>query len=229
VRTASGNDPSELDFSVVDTATLLVTAPDGTQTGFNPNTGKVVQTASDAAYFVQDNAVDTDGGSEAPTSVTYFVDWGFPINGSYTVQLNGLALGTYELAVTAFNINGGREVSAVVNGVASVGSTSSFQIQYVPTPGATATIMRLATFQSTLADIANSLALGLIDNAGIANALSSKIQAASSAASSGQNQTAGNVLNAFLNQLNAQTGKHITGVAPQVLLEDANSVISQLP
>jgi hypothetical protein len=59
-------------------------------------------------------------------------------------------------------------------------------------------------------------------------ALSSKIQAASAAASSGQNQAAGNILNAFLNQLSAQAGKHVTGVAPQILLEDAESLISQV-
>jgi hypothetical protein len=114
-------------------------------------------------------------------------------------------------------------------GVTSPGSTSMFQVQFSSTSGTSLTVSRVATFQNTLADIANSLALGLIGNEGIANALTSKIQAASSAANSGQNQAARNILNAFLNQLSAQTGKHITGAAPQILLEDASSLISQLP
>jgi hypothetical protein len=86
----------------------------------------------------------------------------------------------------------------------------------------------VATFESTLADIGNSLQLGLIDNAGIANALSAKISAASDAASGGDSTAGSNILNAFKNQVAAQTGHHITDVAPRVLQEDADSLISQL-
>jgi hypothetical protein len=68
----------------------------------------------------------------------------------------------------------------------------------------------------------------LIDNAGIANSLTSKIEAAQAAANAGQNQTAINILNAYGNELNAQAGQQITGIAPQVLQEDVNSLISQL-
>ncbi len=83
----------------------------------------------------------------------------------------------------------------------------------------------MATFQGTLADIANSITLGLIDNAGIANSLSEKIEAAENTTGPTRN----NVLNAFENEVSAQSGKHITGVAPQVLLQDAASLISQNP
>ena len=83
----------------------------------------------------------------------------------------------------------------------------------------------MATYQSTIADINNSLALGLIDNAGIANSLTTKIQAAASASNS---KAASGVLGAFENEVSAQTGKHITGIAPQVLQTDAASLISQL-
>jgi hypothetical protein len=86
----------------------------------------------------------------------------------------------------------------------------------------------VATFPSTLQDISNSFQLGLIDNQGIANSLSSKITAASVAAARSDTTTAANELGAFTNEVNAQTGKHITGIAPQVLLADAASLISQL-
>jgi hypothetical protein len=81
----------------------------------------------------------------------------------------------------------------------------------------------MASFQSTLADISNSLQLGLIDNQGIANSLSQKIQAAQAAIGPARN----NILKAFENDVNAQTGKHVNGIAPQVLLQDADSLISQ--
>jgi hypothetical protein len=86
----------------------------------------------------------------------------------------------------------------------------------------------VAPFQGTLDDISNMLALGLIDNKGIAKALSSNINAASNAAAGGDKKTAENILKAFINQVNAQSGKHISGVAPQLLLADANCLLGQL-
>jgi len=86
-----------------------------------------------------------------------------------------------------------------------------------------------ATFQSTLADINNSLQLGLIDNQGIANSLSQKIQAAADAAARGQTEASKNILMAFKNEVSAQRSKHISDPAAQVLLEDADSLLSQNP
>jgi hypothetical protein len=64
-----------------------------------------------------------------------------------------------------------------------------------------------------------------VDNKGIANSLSQKIEAAQKATWVARN----NILNAFKNEVNAQSSKHITGIAPQVLLQDADSLISQNP
>jgi hypothetical protein len=69
----------------------------------------------------------------------------------------------------------------------------------------------------------------LIDNAGVANSLARKIKEAASSVAEHESDDAKEVLNAFKHQVSAQTGKHITGVAPQVLLGDAASLISQLP
>jgi hypothetical protein len=150
-------------------------------------------------------------------------------------------------------------------GIAGPGSSSSVEVQFASTPGSTSTVVLAATFQSTLQDISNSLQLGLIDNQGIANSLSRKINVASVAAGGGDNTTAANVLRAFTNEVKRlaedvrdgideagkpgigddrerreaehrqrqdkdreHTGKHITGIAPQVLLADAAHLISQL-
>jgi hypothetical protein len=58
--------------------------------------------------------------------------------------------------------------------------------------------------------IANLLASGCIDSAGVANALTSKLSAAQGALGSGQIQTAINTLGAFKSQVQAQAGKHIS-------------------
>ena len=78
VKTPSGNDPSELDFAIGDYATLLVTAPDGTQTGFDPRTGTVLKGSEQSAFFADDNTIDTDEENVAPTSTTYSVQWSLP-------------------------------------------------------------------------------------------------------------------------------------------------------
>jgi hypothetical protein len=196
-------------------------------TGLDALTGQTEQNIPRSHYtgdYISDP--DTDEPLNLPS---YFLDVKQPVPGVYRIVITGTELGSYNLTIRGYVMDGTGGVATVLPGVASPGSTSTFSVQFSSAPGTSSTASRVATFQSALADIANSLALGLIDNAGIANALASKIQAASSAASSGQTQAAGNILNAFQHQLSAQSGKHITGVATQVLQEDADSLISQLP
>jgi hypothetical protein len=61
----------------------------------------------------------------------------------------------------------------------------------------------------------------------LANSLSSKLKAAAEASARGQIQTSRNTLEALKRELNAQAGKHINGVAVQILLEDADSLLKQ--
>jgi hypothetical protein len=148
----------------------------------------------------------------------------FPQSGTYLVEAAGTALGTYMLDFRSVASDGSVQES-ILSGVTNVGATTTYRATYSPTPGSSLGLGRVSTFQTTLADINNSLQLGLIDNGGIANSLSQKIDAAQSAAGPARN----NILNAFKKEVNAQTGKHITGIAPQVLLQDAASLISQNP
>lgn len=83
----------------------------------------------------------------------------------------------------------------------------------------------VATLATTLSDIANSLQRHWIDNAGIANCLSQKIQAAQNAAAPERN----NILNAFKNEVNAQAGKHLANAGVHVLLQDVDSLLNQNP
>lgn len=222
------SDISELDFSLGDAADLLVTDPTGAQTGLvDVSTGADLQQIQNSAHFV--DAYDNDLTGQAATSAGHFVDIFQPINGSFGVTAKGLKPGIFALRIRAFSQDGSAQPGLTIAGIAGVSSTSAFQVQSSSAVGSTPIVTRVATFQSTLADISNSEQLGLIDNAGIANALTSKIQAAQSAATTGQRQTAINILGAFENQLSAQTGKHVIGVAPQVLQEDAASLISQIP
>ena len=99
----------------------------------------------------------------------------------------------------------------MVPGIASVGSSTTYQINSAN--GSPVSISLLATFDGTLADVANELRLGLIDNEGIANALSQKLKTAKDAVRPDRES----ILHAFIQQVEAQTGKHITAYASAIL------------
>jgi hypothetical protein len=218
-------DISELNLAVGDAAELLIVNSAEQKTGYDPSVGNVVQQIPNSVYL-RDSLQDDRTGAP-PTEIDHFGEIFQPTQGTYQVLVTGLKLGTYSLSERMFSKDGSAQPDVIVAGVAGPGSSSAFSIHVSSVPGSTPTAVRIATSQSTLTDISNSLALGLIDNHGIANALTSKISAASAAAAGGDKTTASNILNAFIHQVNAQTGKHITGVAIQVLLEDANSLMSQ--
>ena len=72
------------------------------------------------------------------------------------------------------------------------------------------------------------LAAGMIDNAGIANSLMSKADAAASQIAQGNTKAAANQLNAFINELDAQAGKHLTQQAHDLLKAAALFLINSL-
>ena len=100
-------------------------------------------------------------------------------------------------------VTGGEAVTELDNvGLpSSIGATSTGQLPYSPAPESPGIVTMVATFQGTLDDISNTLALGLIDNKGIAKALSSNINAASNAAAGGDRKTAENIIIELKNEV----------------------------
>jgi len=72
------------------------------------------------------------------------------------------------------------------------------------------------------------LAAGMIDNAGIANSLTNKSNAAAAQIARGNTAAANNQLNAFINELNAQAGKHLSLQGYNLLKAAALYYISRL-
>jgi hypothetical protein len=71
--------------------------------------------------------------------------------------------------------------------------------------------------------------LGLVDNPGICTALMAKLQNAKTKIDNCQLHVAVNMLEAFMNQLDAQNGKHVGGAEYNVLFVNAEFVINNLP
>lgn len=220
-------DMSGLDFCVGTSANLLVTDPSSNRTGFDETASAVLEQIPQSVYF-SDSLRDDEMGAP-PNDQSHSVLVFQPAQGTYTVFVTGRQLGSYTVQVDAFSADGTAQPEVSFQGVANVVSSSTFQVQFASTTGASPIVTRVATFQSTIADLSNSFQLGLIDNSGIAKSLSRKISAAASAAARGESTTASNILGAFKAEVSAQTGKHITGIAPQMLEEDASSIIGHLP
>jgi hypothetical protein len=200
---------------------LLVIDPQGRSLG-NVSLGLDVFQIPKGTYvreypFADDNGTGVSNGDPTGVKTAYVRA---PLTGNYQLVATGTALGIYLLIVRQFGADGSAQQTAV-SGVTDIGAVTKYS--YSSSVLGTPAVTPIASFQSALADINNSLKLGLIDNGGIANSLSQKIQNAQDVTGPARN----NILNAFKSEVNAQSDKHITGIAPQLLLQDADSLISQ--
>jgi len=83
-----------------------------------------------------------------------------------------------------------------------------------------------ATIQSTIAGVNRFYAEGKIDSAGIRSNLLDKLNTAQTYLNKDNIKAAKNALQAFINAVQAQSGKHITADAATLLITDAQWVIA---
>jgi 2',3'-cyclic-nucleotide 2'-phosphodiesterase (5'-nucleotidase family) len=88
------------------------------------------------------------------------------------------------------------------------------------------TITSTVTLESTIADLVSFYEDGEIDNHGVFNSLLKKLEDAQAAFDKGKTKAAVNKLEAFINEVMAQSGKHITPEAAKSLMWDAKWVIN---
>jgi hypothetical protein len=227
------NDPPDLtglSISASATVNLLVTDPNGNVAGFDPSTGDPLQYIAHSAASIDEIDDDVTGDAGSPVQN---VTVNSPSSGRFGITLTGQGVGEFVLNVGMVASDGTVQTFSFP-GLGAAGSSTTYALQYSPAPGST-TVALTATFQSTLADISDGFALGLIKNQSVVNVLSSDINAAADAADRGDFVSEKNYLNTFVSHLNFwsstdhATGGQITGVAPQVLINDANSLLSQIP
>ena len=98
------------------------------------------------------------------------------------------------------------------------------------TPVNVTTIMPVVNLLDTLVSLKHqAVANGWIDNQGVANSLDSKLDNAKSKLEAGDTTAAKNMLNAFVNEVEAQNGKHLTSEAYALLKYNAEYLIDRLP
>jgi hypothetical protein len=106
-----------------------------------------------------------------------------------------------------------------VNAADNVGGTSSASVSF--------TI--IVTPDSIKDDVGQFGESGAINNRGIAKSLLAKLDAAAAARARGSCATADNIYQAFINELQAQSGKHVDAAAAAIMITDAQYLIAHCP
>lgn len=86
-------------FLLYSPAELLVTAPDGSKTGFDPITGRTYNEIPNSSYQLE-GYDDAETGIINPDKVKILDITGVPSDGEYLVQVTGTGTGMYDLAIT---------------------------------------------------------------------------------------------------------------------------------
>jgi hypothetical protein len=93
----------------------------------------------------------------------------------------------------------------------------------------TVTFTIIVTPDSIKCDVTQFLQSGAITNGGNANSLLAKLDAAAAARARGQCSTAANIYSAFINELQAQSGKNVDAAAAAIMIADAQYLIAHCP
>jgi len=143
-------------------------------------------------------------------------DSGSGLNGAPTAALDGAAV-TSGQSIQLWTRGLGNHILVVTGADVAGHSTSQ-----------TVTFRIIATIDSLIATVNVFAAQNMIDDAATVGGLLGKLDDARQAASRGNNTVAINKLQNFIDQVRAQSGKHITPGAAQTLITDAQYVISTL-
>jgi hypothetical protein len=225
VEDPAGNN-SALSLAIGGVGDLLISDEIGRHTGFDDATNMVVKEIPQSTYAR--NSLGNDEAMDAPAETAHSIHLLRPQDGNYTAVITGLQFGQYKLVIRAFSQDASAQPPIVLNGIASPGSQSSFQIQFASVPGSVSIAARFATFQSALDDIGNSFELGLI-NKGRAKSLSKMIRRAQEGLWEGDKEKSRRILKEFIERVGNATPKHIAPVAAHILTEDVNSLLGQIP
>ncbi|HWY70444.1 MAG TPA: SBBP repeat-containing protein [Terriglobales bacterium] len=184
--------------------------------------------------------VDVGGSGKSSVTVNSSGEFNAPVNLSVSGQPSGVTalLDPNPLTPSA---GGSQSSSLTVNlGLAATPGAFSLHVKGdsgLLTHSASAQVIVRASTEGTGTVIDGITAAGCIDNAGISGALINKLNQAQSSIDAGQIQDAINTLSALLNQLQAQSGKHIhssctvngqTFNPVDVLFQDVRAILASL-
>jgi hypothetical protein len=136
---------------------LLVTAPNGQETGFSPSAGAVVEQIPASDYYTE--SIGDDSGGTADTPPVKKIEIGTPAAGQYTLQVIGTGSGSFTLWFAGWDDNG-TPSTQTVTGNTALGQSTGYEVGYSSLPGSqiqVAGIPRLAGAISSTAPSGHGL------------------------------------------------------------------------
>ena len=131
VGRSTGN-VSGFDIVVGNAAEVLVVDPQGRRTGFDTNTGLVLEEIPQSVHFV-DTIENSDLTGAPGTDSAHQVEIYLPLTGVYQVYLIGTNSGGYQLALRGYSQNGTREVPLTLQGTRAADATVAYQVNLTST------------------------------------------------------------------------------------------------
>ncbi len=225
-----GNENAQIDFYAEEEGVYyVITDPQGRRVGYDVVTKQYLEEFS-AEFFISLAEGDKISGRDE-ISEKFHGDAMFNLMpGAYTIEVIGVGLTDFDISIGISRRIQSEGITAFdFTGIIDKDLTSKFQFIYNSDPSKPAGIAtRIATPSNLKQDIALSRKIGWIDNDGIMNSLLKKAKAIEASISKGNKTSAKNQLNAFINEVNAQKGKHISDKAAKILLEDAQYILENL-
>lgn len=219
-------DRSKLVIATNSFANIVVVDSSGRRTGLGATQGAVLNEIPNAFYF--EDSIADDVGDENDEGVNRSVVISTPLAGTYQIIVTGALSGPSTTWITAYSQDGLPQLHTPLTGIAVPGSQLQLSVQYSPTTGSVSTVSTNATFDSTLADIANSASLDLV-NKETARELSRIIERAKEEAGEGEVRETRRLLKAFKDVLEDHTPKRVNKISAAVLAQDADSLLQGLP
>lgn len=219
----------EISILVNGAVEFVLEDPLGRHSGFDP---KLNRRYDEINKSYGKNEVDSENPNvEPPEPASEFIT-SDPLNGNYKLVLYGTKLSNYKLYVTLIRFFDkltdsvdGKSFEFI--GVIDSGATVQYQFEYNSTLNAPLIAKKVVEGLILLQDLDNCLKLGMIKNQGLYTSLKQKATNAIRQHAKGQDKSAVNLLQAFLNEVNAQTEKGLNKDAAAILTEDAEALIQQ--
>jgi len=204
-------------------AELLVTDPQGRKLGKDPINNISYNEIPNASYYQEGigNPFPEEPISIEESKNIWIAD---PIDGKYDIKIIGTDPGTYSLGFLTYN-NIGESTDVSFEAVTNIGVISNYSIDYSSIPEEPTIIERIINIQDVITEIEIGRQLNLIDNNGIKNSLIKKLDNAQRQIELNRKNTATNILNAFINEVEAQKGKYINLNFAELLIDDAQYII----
>gem|GEM_PF-1555279 len=206
---------------------LCVTDSSNRKTGYDYASKSVIETIPDCFY--NEDCLSSSDPNYPPGPIVKLITIQNHCDEIYNLQVIGIRTGGYEINLNIVDQNqNDRDIWNNIRRITSPGTIHNYEISFNRADVKKFTITKVVSHQEIKDSLTLASNLNWIDNKGILNSLTKKIENADAAYKKGQINSSINLLQAFINEVEAQKGKHIASAAADILIDDANSLIKQL-